>query len=187
MKNLALLLVILSLSIVQATASLTTYEAGNAVICIDDKLEKNDLGNMFDIYPTRYFEPVTSREEVKNNEYTLVISKVTIVSPGDLGMIEKPIRVMISDNPFDLNATFSFLPSPVKTVKIGRLGQINTTLYSGSWSEQTPHLVAFTKGDFSCCIYGQDIDQDEIEDFLKRIDVVNKSDLATYLPLLWTE
>jgi hypothetical protein len=187
MKKTALILFVLTLTIIQATASLTIYEAGKVAICIDEKFEKTELGSMFDIYPTRYFEPVKSRDEVKNNEYTLVISKVTIVSPGDLGMVDKPIRVMISDNPFDLNATFSFISLPVKNVQVGRLGQINTTLYNGSWSEQTPHLVTFSEGNFSCCIYGQDIKQDDMEDFLSRIDVVDKSDLATYLSSLWTE
>lgn len=187
MKKLVLLLTIFSLIIVHAAASLAMYEAGKAVICIDEKFEKNDLGNMFDVYPATYFEPVTSREEVKNNEYTLVVNEVTIMSPGDIGMVGKPIRIMISDNSFDLDATFSFKPSPVKSISMGRLGLINTTLYTGEWSKQTPHLVAFTEENFSCCIYGQDIEQDEMEEFLGKIDVVSKEDLATFLPKLWTE
>jgi len=167
----------------EGSASLAIYEAGKAAVCIDNKFEPEEA--VFDFYPTIYFEPVISREQVKNNEYTLIINKIGILS--DRGVISKPISIMISDNPFDLDATFAFVPSPVKTVPVGQLGLINTTLYTGSWSEQTPHLVTFTEGNFSCCIYGQDIRQDEMEDFLKKIDVVNKSDLSTLLPLLWTE
>jgi hypothetical protein len=167
----------------QGSASLAIYEAGKAAICIDDTFEKEEI--VFSFYPTIYFEPVTSREQVRNNEYTLIINKIGVLT--DRGVILKPIRIMISDNPFDPNTTFSFVPSTVKTVLVGRLGLINTTLYAGSWSEQTPHFVTFTEGNFSCCIYGQDIEQYEIEDFLKRIDVLNKSNLDAFLPLLWTE
>jgi len=142
---------------------------------------------MFDIYPTMYFKTVTSRDEVKNNEYTFIINEITIVSPGDLAVLKKPITIMVSDNPFNLDDTFSFAPSPVKTVSVGKLGLINTTLYTGSWSDQTPHLVAFTEGNFSCCIYSQDIEQDEMEEFLSKIDVFSKEDLAAFLPKLWTE
>jgi hypothetical protein len=94
---------------------------------------------------------------------------------------------MISDKPFDLDFYFTFKPEPVKNMSIGRLDLVNTTLYKGSWEEQTPHLAAFTMGNFSCCIYNQDITQDKMEDLLGRIDIVGKEDIATYLPLLWTE
>jgi hypothetical protein len=180
---LAVCLAILSVSM--GSASLAIYEVGKAAICIEDKFEKANLGGfLLDTYPTIYFEPVTSREQVKNNEYNFFINKVNILN--DRGFIEKPIWVMISDNPFNLDDTFSFDPQPVKIVPVGRLSMINTTLYNGSWEEQTPHVVTFTQENFSCCIYSQDIRQDAMEALLKRIDVVNKNDLVTLLPVLWT-
>jgi hypothetical protein len=187
MKMVSICCIALLLLTVHGSATLAMYEAGKAVICIDDDFEKNEIGSMVDYYPTLYFEPANSREEVRNNEYTFVKTDVSIMTPGDLAIVTKPIRVMISDDAIDINESFTFVPNPVKNISIGKLGLINTTLYAGSWEDQTPHLVAFTEGNFSCCIYGQDIKQDEIEDFLSKIDVISKEDLADYLPKLWTE
>lgn len=170
----------------QGSATLAMYEAGKAVICIEDDFEKNDLLTFLDTYPTIYFEPITSREEVKNNEYNLTFTDISILS-NDMSAVAKPTKIMISDKPFDLTSVFAFESEPVKNISIGRLGVVNTTLYKGSWLEQTPHVVAFTVGNFSCCIYNQDIRQDEMEDLLGRIDIVRKEDLAAYLPRLWAE
>jgi hypothetical protein len=185
MRSLAICCILFILLMAPGSASLAMYEAGKAVVCIDDKFEKGEV--FLDTYPTLYFEPVTSREQVSSNEYTLIINKIGIMGSSDFSIIYKPIQVMISDSPFDLAAIFMFTPIPVKTVSVGKLGQINTTLYTGSWSNQTPHLVTFTEGNISCCIYDQDTTQSEMEDFLKRIDVLSKVDLPTLLPLLWTE
>jgi len=172
----------------QGSSSLAIYEAGNAAICIDHDFEKKDLAiSLFDTYPTIYFEPISSREEVKNNEYNLIFTDIGILDNSDLAKVSKPIRIMISDLPFDLESLFVFELNPVKNITIGKLGLINTTLYNGSWQKQTPHLVAFEEGDFSCYIYGQDIDQDDMEEFLAHIDILSKEDLAANLPQLWTE
>jgi hypothetical protein len=188
MKSLAIGCIILILLAAQGSASLAMYEAGKAVICIDDDFEMDDSKlSLLEMYPTIYFEPISSREDVRNNNYNLIFTDIGILSKSDFATVFKPIRIMISDQPFDPVSTFTFKPTPAKNITVGKLGLVNTTLYSGSWEKQTPHFVTFTEGNFSCCIYGQDIDQEEMEDFLKRIDVVNKSDLAIYLPSLWTE
>ena len=167
------------------SASLVMFEAGNAVICIDDEFEKKELGDIMDFYPAIYFDPVT-REHAKKNEYTLSINEITITTPEHFGVEGIPIRVMISNRPFDLGI-FTFTPTPVKSVVVGKLGRINTTLYNGSIEDQTPYLVAFTDGNLSCCIYDQDGTQRDMEDFLKRIDIISKEEFPSKLPLLWTE
>jgi len=186
MRNLlfGLILMILALDM-PVSANLVMFEAGNAVICIDDELEKKELGDTINFYPSIYFDPVT-REHAKKNEYTLSINEITITSPEHLGVVSIPIRVMISNMPFDLGI-FTFSPTPVKNVVVGKLGRINTTLYNGSLEDQTPYLVTFTDGNLSCCIYDQDGTQKDMEDFLKRIDIISKEELPSKLPLLWTE
>ncbi|MFZ2800172.1 MAG: hypothetical protein WAZ30_08110 [Syntrophorhabdus sp.] len=61
MKSLFILLALCVLASPGA-ASLTMYEAGKAVICVDDDLEVADPEwSMFETYPSVYFEPIDSR------------------------------------------------------------------------------------------------------------------------------
>jgi hypothetical protein len=61
MKSLFILLALCVLASLGA-ASLTMYEAGKAVICVDDDLEVADPEwSMFETYPSVYFEPIDSR------------------------------------------------------------------------------------------------------------------------------
>ncbi len=188
--KLSILCIALAMLAAQASATMAMYEAGKAVICIDEDFEKGDSSiSLFDTYPTIYFEPISSREEVKNNEYNLIFTDIGIMDKSnlDVAVVSKPITIMISDLPLDPESLFVFDINPVKNIKIGKLGLVNTTLYNGSWQEQTPHLVAFAEGNFSCCIYGQDIRQKDMEDFLARIDIISKDALSANLPKLWTE
>lgn len=189
MKSLFILLALCMLASLGA-ASLTMYEAGKVVICVDDDLEVADPEwSMFETYPSVYFEPIDSREQVQDNFYKLHLNKIMLMEVGDVtdAMIDKPTSIMISDKPLVGSDLFSFEGQPVKNVTVGKLGLVNTTLYTGEWSSQTPHFVTFEGNGFYCCIYNQDISMVSFTEQLARIDVLAKTDLPTYLSRLWHE
>lgn len=182
--SLVLLLIALPMN---GSASLAMYEAGKAVICIDEDIEKSDLLSAMDVYPAIYFEPITSREEVKDNYYRLLINKITIMTSMDLATMDKPTSITISDKPLVGEDIFVFDIVPKKNVSIGKLGLVNTTMYSGDWMDQTPHFVIFSGNGFYCCIYNQDISEKSFLDLIGRVDILNKSELASKLSHLWSE
>jgi hypothetical protein len=195
LKKLTIAAVMVCLLGCSAQASTAILEAGPFAIVLDQDLDVGRYGS-YEQWQVIGYEPITTREDVKADAYTLKIweftlldkvKKTALMDTNDYTSIE----VRRGTRPPEIRYRgFTFTPEPVGNVTVGRLRPIETTLYTGSiegtYSTKTPYLVAFYVDGISCLVYVVNTDELLMKLFLSRLDVVWKEDLSTYnLTKLW--
>lgn len=170
-------------------AGTVLLEAGPFAIIMDEEMEIYDFGDL-ESWKLIGFEPITSRELIKDNYYNLKIGSVLV--DDEAGLVSKyPTSVEISETPS--GSFFLFTPTPVKEVTVGKLRPINTTLYTGNFTtlsgtQMTPYFVNFSANGIYCTVYEPNTHERSMIEFLENFDVIWKEDLGTYeLAKLWSE
>lgn len=185
MKIFYVLMVTALCAIVLADASTIIFEAGPFAIITDKDIEIFELGDL-KTWSTFGFEQISSRELIKDNYYELKIG--TALAKDESGLMSKyPMLIMASEKP--LSNTFLFTPSEVKEVTVGRINQINTTLYTGETSNDlTPYFVNYSSNGIYCTVYDPSTSETTITEFLKGFSIIRKADLGNYnLSSIWSE
>ncbi len=170
-------------------AGTVLFEAGPFAIIMDEDMEIGEIGGA-DLWSLVGFEPITSRDLIKDNYYNLKIGSVLV--DDEAGLVSKyPTSIEISEMPS--GSVFLFTPTPVKEVTVGKLRPINTTLYTGNFTtlsgtQMTPYFVNFSADDIYCIVYKPNSYERSMIEFLENFDVIWKEDLGTYdLAKLWSE
>ena len=166
-------------------ASTVMFEAGPFAIIMDKDLEIIELTGS-DAWTMIGFDPVTSRELIKDNYYSLKVG--TVLADGETGLVSRvPMFIEISEKPID--DMYLFVPEEVKNITVGKINPINTTLFTGKPTNGlTPYLVDFASEGIYCVVYDPDTSETSMEDFLKGFSVIRKVDLGKYdLSKLWSE
>jgi|GEM_PF-2542826 len=172
-------------SIVIVEASTVIFEAGPFAVIMDKDMEIMDIGGA-EAWNTIGFEPIISRELVKDNYYNIKIG--TVLAKGESGLVsEYPTVIEISEKPID--DTFLFTPEAVKEITVGQLNPVKTTLFTGKTANDlTPYFVNFTLDEIYCTVYEPNSSETSMTDFLKAFSVIRKKDLGKYdLSKLWSE
>jgi hypothetical protein len=184
-KLFSVLMAIALCAIVLADASTIIFEAGPFAIIADKNIEIFELGDL-ETWSTFGFEPITSRELIKDNSYELKMG--TTLAKDESGLMSKyPMIIELSEKP--TNPVFLFTPIEVKEITVGRINQINTTLYTGRTSNDlTPYFINFTSNGIYCTVYDPNTSETTITDFLKGFSVIRKADLGNFnLSAIWSE
>ncbi len=178
------LIILAMIIIATADASTVVLEAGPFAIVLDEHLESMDLAGA-DLLKTFSFEPVTSRELIKDNYYNLKIG--SIIAENEYGSVSKyPTNIEISEKP--LEPIYLFTPEAAKKITVGKIRPVNTTLFTGKFGDNlTPYFVNYTVDEIYCSIYTPNTDEDSMTEFLKNFDVIRKTDLEDYsISKLWS-
>ena len=162
--------------------SIVVFEAGPYAIILDEHLETMEIGDVTG-WQVFGFEPITSRELIKSNYYSLRIT--SLLEKDNAGVIGIPKFIEISEKP--LEDIPLFVPKKVKEISVGRLRPINTTLWTGEINGKTPYFVNFMIDGFYCTVYDPDTYETSVTDFLKNLDIIKKEDLGKYTSELWTK
>lgn len=183
--SLILIFFLCILAAIAVDASTVIFEAGPFAIIMDKDMEIMEIGGA-EMWNTIGFEPITSRELAKKNYYDLKIGSAIV--DGEYGVVGKyPMIVEVSDEPID--DMLLFTPESVRNITMGKINPINTTLYTGTTSnELTPYFVNFTSDGIYCTVYDPNTSESTITEFLTGFSVIRKADLEKYdLSKLWSE
>ena len=190
MRLFAVCLTLMIMALVATTsASLTMFEAGNYVVCIDKNMEINSAGGS-DLWPILAgFAGPSSRDAHKNEVYEFKFTPVLFTN--DIGLVPKPIILTIWKPPYDAAGTMLFTPRPDGDVVVGKITKIKTTVYTGDFEfmgeTRTPYFVNFSiDSQTQCQIYDPSTSKDTFTKLLSGLDIIPKKDLAAMLPKLWT-